>query len=326
MQNKYLLRLVFLWWMNGCIAQNIQTINNCTCQTSNGSFYSLWPFKGIKKPRFPYVPGKKYKDWLYAYNPCTSMTFHRDDPDPKTLCHDIGICQYAKVEKPREYHQVGVQTGVRCALNKEGQIELVYKTKDKTIDPIYSTVQLICEETAQFPSFEPKDEDNYIFTIKTRCACPDQCWPPVPEPTTPEPITPTSVVPSPMTVIPTTTSNSTEPSSEDSKVLKWKLYILLSGLTVVLLLCFICLWWRVAAVREALRCRYYHCCGENVEPDHEYINNLKKIGKTKLIKNKNINKTKYKAVEDIKGEDKLDNPVQEGDVGDKTQVVKKDNV
>lgn len=323
MQNKYLLPLFVLSWLNGCVAQNIQTINNCTCQTSDGSFYSLWPFRGTEKPYFTAVPGSKYPNWRYAYNPCTSLTFGQDDPDPKTICHDIGICKYPKEEKPREYHQVGVQTGVSCALNA-GQIELVYKTKDKAIEPsIHSKVQLICDETASIPDFEPKDEDNYIFTIVSKCACPNQCWPE--SKTTKAPPTP-SVVPGPTKVITTTTSNSTEPSSEDSKVLKWKLYILLSGLTVVLLLCFICLWWRVAAVREALRCRYYHCCGENVEPDHEYINNLKKIGKTKLIKNKNINKTKYKAVEDIKGEDKLDNPVQEGDVGDKTQAVKKDNV
>ncbi|PFX29166.1 hypothetical protein AWC38_SpisGene6082 [Stylophora pistillata] len=231
---------------------------------------------------FPYVPGKKYKDWLYAYNPCTSMTFHRDDPDPKTLCHDIGICQYAKVEKPREYHQVGVQTGVRCALNKEGQIELVYKTKDKTIDPIYSTVQLICEETAQFPSFEPKDEDNYIFTIKTRCACPDQCWPPVPEPTTPEPITPTSVVPSPMTVIPTRR--------------------------------------HIDAVKEALRCRCWRCCGGYQEQGKEvHSNEFGDTEKTYLFKNK----PKDRAVEH---EDKLTKPLQEEDIGEKTQTVGKDNV
>lgn len=215
-----------------------------------------------------------------------------------------------------------MQTGVRCALNKEGQIELVYKTKDKTIDPTYSTVQLICEETAQFPSFEPKDEDNYIFTIKTRCACPDQCWPPVPEPTTPEPITPTSVVPSPMTVIPTTTSNSTIPSPEvsDSRSFNWKLYILKPSLAVLLVIMICCLWRHIGAVKEALRCRCWRCCGGYQEPGKEvHSNEFGDTEKTYLFKNK----PKDRAVEH---EDKLAKPLQEEDIGEKTQTVGKDNV
>nr|XP_058941214.1 uncharacterized protein LOC131769505 [Pocillopora verrucosa] len=181
MQSKCLLGLIFLSCMNRCISQSIKTINNCTCQTSDGSFYSLWPFRGTEIPSFD-VPGKS--SWRYAYNPCTSMTFGQDDPDHGTICHDIGICKYPEIEKPRDYLQVGVQTGVRCALGEEGKIELVYKTNDPSIEQEHSTVQLICDQTTLFPDFEPKDEDNLIFTIKTKCACPNQCWP-VSEPTSP---------------------------------------------------------------------------------------------------------------------------------------------
>lgn len=52
MENKCLLGLIFLSCINRCIAQSIQTINDCTCRTSDGNFYSLWPFRGTEKPRY----------------------------------------------------------------------------------------------------------------------------------------------------------------------------------------------------------------------------------------------------------------------------------
>lgn len=319
MQNKCLLGLIFLSCMNRCIAQSIQTINNCTCQTSDGNFYSLWPLRGTEKPHFIDVKGKN--GWRYAYNPCTSMTFGQDDPDHGKICHDIGICKYPEIEKPRDYLQVGVQTGVRCALGAEGQIELVYKTNDPSIDTKHSTVQLICDQTIPFPDFEPKDEDNYIFTIKTKCACPNRCWP-VPVPTGPTKVIPTTT--GPTKVIPTTTSNSTEHSPEGSKLVNWKLYILLPVLVVVIviMLCFLCMWWHIPAFRNALNRRCCHRLGGYEQIEEEYRNHFKKTETTNVIKNKD------KAVEhdDFDVKDELVEPVQDVDVGDKSQTVGKNDI
>lgn len=330
MENKCLLGLIFLSCINRCIAQSIQTINDCTCRTSDGNFYSLWPFRGTEKPRFD-VPGKKYPGWRYAYNPCTSMTFGQDDPHPGKICHDIGICKYPKIEKPRDYLQVGVQTGVRCEIN-EGQIGLSYKTDDQSIDPPRSTVQLICDQTISFPVFEPKDEDRYIFSIKTKCACPNQCWPVITTTTGSTKVIPTTTgstkiittTPGPTKVIPTSTSNSTVHSPEDSKSFNWELCILVPGLAgFFIMLCSLCLWRHFAAVREALRCR---CChhGECEPLIRIHKNDLGKTEKTYRIKNKQGDK----AVEhkDFGGKDKMVEPVQEEDVGDKSQTVGKNNV
>ncbi|XP_027052316.1 uncharacterized protein LOC113679547 [Pocillopora damicornis] len=261
MQNKCLLGLIFLSCMNRCIAQSIQTINNCTCQTSDGNFYSLWPLRGTEKPHFIDVKGKN--GWRYAYNPCTSMTFGQDDPDHGKICHDIGICKYPEIEKPRDYLQVGVQTGVRCALGAEGQIELVYKTNDPSIDPKHSTVQLICDQTIPFPDF-------------------------------------------------------------GSKLFNWKLYILLPVLVVVIviMLCFLCMWWHIPAFRNALNRRCCHRLGGYEQIEEEYRNHFKKTKTTNVIKNKD------KAVEhdDFDVKDELVEPVQDVDVGDKSQTVGKNDI
>ncbi|PFX29168.1 hypothetical protein AWC38_SpisGene6084 [Stylophora pistillata] len=89
--------------------------------------------------------------------------------------------------------------------------------------------------------------------------------------------------------------------------------------------CCWCLWRHKATVKEALRYRCCHCCGKCQKPLTEADSN--EVGnkeEAKLIKNK----PKDKAVEheDFEGKKKLVEPVQEEDMGDKTQTVGNDNV
>lgn len=89
--------------------------------------------------------------------------------------------------------------------------------------------------------------------------------------------------------------------------------------------CCWCLWRHKATVKEALRYRCCHCCGKCQKPltevDSDEVGNKEEA---KLIKNK----PKDKAVEhkDFEGKKKLVEPVQEEDMGDKTQTVGNDNV
>ena len=110
----------------------------------------------------------------------------------------------------------------------------------------------------------------------------------------------------------------------DSKSFNWELCILVPGLAgFFIMLCSLCLWRHFAAVREALRCR---CChhGECEPLIRIHKNDLGKTEKTYRIKNKQGDK----AVEhkDFGGKDKMVEPVQEEDVGDKSQTVGKNNV
>ncbi|KAJ7394905.1 hypothetical protein OS493_000742 [Desmophyllum pertusum] len=177
MKQRYLLGLIFLWNIYAITGQNIKTINNCTCKTSDGGIYSLMPLRrtdGI--PRFV-ISGKKYPGWSYTYNPCTPVDVGQNDPDadPNKICRNVAICKYAEIEKPREYFQVGLQRGMSCEMSQEGQIELVYKTNDPSIDNPHSRVVLRCDESASDPVFQTEDEDNYIFSIKHYCACRNRC-------------------------------------------------------------------------------------------------------------------------------------------------------
>lgn len=123
------------------------------------------------------IPGKKYPGWRYTYNPCTPVDVGEHDPDadPHKICRDVAICKYAEIEKPREYFEVGLQKDIMCQINQEGQIELVYKTNDPSIDNPHSRVVFLCDESASEPDFEIVDEDNYIFSIKHYCACRNRC-------------------------------------------------------------------------------------------------------------------------------------------------------
>ncbi|XP_066028092.1 uncharacterized protein [Pocillopora verrucosa] len=177
MKIKQLLGLILLWCIDECYGQGITIVNNCTCKTFDGGIYSLMPLRRTDgKPRF-LIAGKKYPGWRYTYNPCTPVNVGEHDPDadPHKICRDVAICKYAEIEKPREYFEVGLQKDIMCDINQEGQIELVYKTNDPSIDNPHSRVVFLCDESATEPDFETVDEDNYIFSIKHYCACRNRC-------------------------------------------------------------------------------------------------------------------------------------------------------
>ena len=50
MEQRYLLGFLTLWSINAC--SGIKTVNNCTCETPNGQFYSLMPFRETREPRY----------------------------------------------------------------------------------------------------------------------------------------------------------------------------------------------------------------------------------------------------------------------------------
>ena len=88
------------------------------------------------------------------------------------------------------------------------------------------------------------------------------------------------------------------------------------------MLCFLCMWWHILAFRNALNRRCCHCLGEYEPIVEEQRNHFEQTKTTNLIKNID------KAVEheDFDVKDELVEPVQEEDVGDKSQTVWKNDV
>lgn len=91
---------------------------------------------------------------------------------------------------------------------------------------------------------------------------------------------------------------------------------------IVIMLCFLCMWWHIPAFRNALNRRCCHRLGGYEQIVEEYRNHFKKTKTTNVIKNKD------KAVEhdDFDVKDELVEPLQDVDVGDNSQTVGKNGI
>ena len=83
---------------------------------------------------------------------------------------------------------------------------------------------------------------------------------------------------------------------------------------LAILLCLLCLWWQLAAVKEALRFRCCRCCDGYTEPVVEGGRQEQATETTALIKNQQNNQAVEHEDPGEKG--KLKEPVQEEEVAD----------
>lgn len=257
--------------------------------------------------------------------PCVPDNMHSTQGN----CTNVALCKYNTDGDPPVYSDIGEQRNVMCETSDDYKFVLIYPIANPDIPTHQSKVIIVCNDSLPGPELNLISEKEMIFSLSTHCGCANQCSPPKPT-TAPVPPKPTTApVPASTHNVPTT------PSTPGDSKSNWELTILLpSVLVIVIVFCPLCLWWKRAAIREALRLRCCLCCeGYNDLGVEEERNDLgveeerqECVTETSaLLKNQPNNQAVEH--EDPGGKGKLKEPVQveEGDVGGEYTSIRKDN-
>ncbi|KAL9969666.1 hypothetical protein ACROYT_G021904 [Oculina patagonica] len=290
------LNIVFSVVPGECFRSTPTLKDNCTCETSKGT-YSLFPLQRKDgQPRFSTTLPNGYS---YTYNPCMPYTFS----SKKGICKNVALCKYDTTGSPHVYIDIGEQRDVTCEM-ENGKMTLIYPIHNyPTVPTGTSKVILVCNNNPEAdPKFDLVNEADMIFNLTSHCGCLNGCQP-APVPTEP--------------YSSTTPSSGTKSPSSRPENLNWKLVILLPSLAgfLVLVIVFVCLWRRLSVIQEALLCRCCHCYEYRDISEPERVERIVRATETSsLIKNQ----MNSRAVEheDSVAKDKVKDPVQveDGDV------------
>ncbi|XP_019636133.1 PREDICTED: uncharacterized protein LOC109478786 [Branchiostoma belcheri] len=140
---------------------------------------------------------------FYSYNPCYPFSLGS--------CRDAAACVSTQTHGVHMENSLGSQD--RAAfVNIGSNLYIAYGTDRNDSKGLLSLVQLVCDRHQE--SFEaqgpnPQITGQYLFTLRSPCACPGMCETPVtaPPPHTTAPLTPVTVPPP--------TPNTTRPAQAD---------------------------------------------------------------------------------------------------------------
>ncbi|XP_060578383.1 uncharacterized protein LOC132735450 [Ruditapes philippinarum] len=147
------------------------TVNDeCSCTMDDGSGKVDLTSLG-KSDNTPMFKDVLYSDegYYYSYNPCGGFD--------EGACSNAAVC----VLKQDKSHQQQIGDASRAAFkwdDDSGNVIAAYTSGTGILR--LSTVNLVCDQTACTPTFQPEGEQGagqFEMTLTTICACPGKCGP-----------------------------------------------------------------------------------------------------------------------------------------------------
>ncbi|CAH1238264.1 Hypp5552 [Branchiostoma lanceolatum] len=176
-------------------------VGPCSCNMTDGSGMVDLHRVGRKDgPAFRDIMSPSEVADRYSYNPCYPFSLGS--------CRDAAACVSTQKHGVHMENSLGSQDKA-AFFNTGSNLYIVYGTDRNDSKGLTSLVQLVCDRHRE--SFEaqgpnPQEKGQYLFTLRSPCACPGMCETPV---TTPP--AHTTVPPTPVTV-PPPTPNTTQPA------------------------------------------------------------------------------------------------------------------